>query len=244
MPIYTLIQNNNIWILFVFEIIILCLFFSIIYKAIKFLLVRAELFGSSDLEKSLSYDKASKIIEYAQRRAIKILARASIDAEKKLRGATKVNKDLQEELFQNLNRVYVSHIKEFEGLSESLLLNYKAVLQRESAVGAQVLEEMGASVEEMVKAEGKEFRKNLESRTLLAEEKLSNEIDEEYKKVKKEIELYKESRLKEVEEKVNALLYSIISQYISKDISVTIHEELVKAHFDRLVQELQLKKKV
>ena len=73
-----------------------------------------------------------------------------------------------------------------------------------------------------------EFREALEGERIFMHKQLSERIEDEYKKVQKNIEEYKLEQMKKVDKQVFDILHALIRDVLGRSLSLKDHEELVQ----------------
>lgn len=73
-----------------------------------------------------------------------------------------------------------------------------------------------------------EFKENLESERIFMHKQLESKVAEEYEKVKKNIEVYKDEQMKKIEKRVFDILHDLVRDVLGRSLSFKEHEDLVQ----------------
>ncbi len=131
--------------------------------------------------------------------------------------------DLQNEVKQVLNEAHKSVTAETLKFDEE----YTKLLKETRQEYLVKAEETLKILEKIPEQEITEFREILKTETVSAQKLLGNRINDLFAAAEKEVDLYKQQRMQEVEEKVQTLTSSVLEEVLGKKLSKSDQESLV-----------------
>lgn len=131
--------------------------------------------------------------------------------------------DLQNEVKQVLDEAHKSVTAETLKFDEEYTKLLKETRQEYLAKAEETLK----ILEKIPEQEITEFREILKTETVSAQKLLGNRINDLFAAAEKEVDLYKQQRMQEVEEKVQTLTSSVLEEVLGKKLSKSDQESLV-----------------
>lgn len=166
--------------------------------------------------KKQMHDKADEIIEEAREKAHKIISEAHFTKNKA--------KDAFE---QSLSVASQNQIKDFENVSQDFLNLYKKELNLIKSQTAEIVRKMSKDVEKDILKDLKGFKEILKKETIASQKIVGEKIEEDYKNVEQEVQVYKKEQLKKVEDHIYSVLQAVSKLVIGRALSTEEHERLI-----------------
>lgn len=201
----------------------------ILAAALVFISARKPHSSSSNPNPDLSQDArktASKIIDEANSRAIDIINKANLST------------DIASSNFnQEVKRIASLQIKEFEKATSDFMKLYTQVLQDLKSKNIEVFQNVSKDIEVNTMAEIKNFKESMEGLTSQSEKLVQKKIDSDYLTAKQEIQNYKETELKKIDQGIYELLEKVSNLVLRKALSLSEHEDLIQKSLEKAKKE-------
>lgn len=169
---------------------------------------------------------ASKIIDEANNKAIDIINKANLSA------------DIASDNFnQEIKRIGSLQIREFEKATSDFMKLYAQVLQDLKLKNIEVFQNVSKDIEVNTIEEIKNFKQSMESLTVSSQKLVQKKIDTDYVTVKKEIEDYKKTTLKKIDQEIYILLEKVGKLVLGKALSLSEHEDLIEKSLEKAKKE-------
>lgn len=171
-------------------------------------------------------ERAAKIIDEANSKAIDIVNKANL------------SENIASENFrEEVKRIASLQIEEFEKATSDFMKLYSLVLQDLKSKNIEVFQNVSKDIEVNTMAEIKNFKESMESLTSQSEKLVQKKIDNDYLSVKKEIQNYKETELKKIDQEIYAILERISKLVLGKALSLSDHEDLIRKSLEKAKKE-------
>ena len=170
--------------------------------------------------------KAAKIIDEANNRAMDIISKANLSTDIASSGFN-----------QEVKRIASLQIKEFEKATSDFMKLYTRVLQDLKSKNIEVFQNVSKDIEINTMEEIKSFIGAMEGLTVSSEKLVKKKIDSDYLTVKKEIEDYKEMRLQKIDQEIYELLEKVSKLVLGKALSLSEHEILIEKSLEKAKKE-------
>ncbi|MBI4089084.1 MAG: hypothetical protein HY424_00045 [Candidatus Levybacteria bacterium] len=170
--------------------------------------------------------KAVKIINEANNRAIDIINKASLST------------DIASHNFnQQIAHITSLQIKEFEKDSSDFIKLYNKILQDLKSKNIEIFQNISKDIEVDAMGEIKNFKNSLEKLTIASEDLVKKKIDANYEAVKKRIENYKQEKLRKIDDEIYVLLEKISKLVLGKALNLSEHEDLILKSLEKTKKE-------
>lgn len=161
-------------------------------------------------------NKAIRIIDEANSKALDIIQRAHLFS------------GISNDYFNDeLKAVTERKLHVFEKTTEDFIKVYQTVLNELKLKNVEILQNVSKNIEDTTLEEIKKFKSIIEKETIASQNLVKKKIDYEYSLAKKDIEVYKQSELKIVDEKIYEILETISKLVLGKAIQLSEHEDLI-----------------
>ncbi len=171
-------------------------------------------------------EKAVKILDEANSKALDIVNKATLST------------DIASESFsKEIKNIASLQIKEFEKATSDFMKLYTQVLQDLKSKNIEVFQNVSKDIEVNTIEEIKSFKESMEKLTSSSERLVQKKIDIDYVTVKKEIEDYKETTLKKIDQEIYGLLEKVAKEVLGKALSLSEHEILIEKSLEKAKKE-------
>jgi vacuolar-type H+-ATPase subunit H len=177
--------------------------------------------------KQKAYDEATRVVDDARRRAMKIVADATTRAQTSLAAVEKLSVESKNMVSTELNNLVKNQADTLRSASQDLVKFYKDTLTKQKAESTHVLEEATHSIEEELKHEVDEFKEVLRKETVGTQKEVEAKIQAEYTKIEKELTAYKTRQLQMIDETIYDILHDVSKRVFGEALSMEDHQELV-----------------
>lgn len=161
-------------------------------------------------------NKAIRIIDEANSKALDIIQRAHLFS------------GISNDYFNDeLKAVTERKLNVFEKTTEDFIKVYQTVLNELKSKNVEIFQNVSKNIEASTLDEIKKFKSIIEKETIASQNLVKKKIDYEYSLAKKDIEVYKQSELKIVDEKIYEILETISKLVLGKAIQLSQHEDLI-----------------
>lgn len=173
------------------------------------------------LKKNLSLseetrNKAIRIIDDANSKALDIIQRAHLFS------------GISNDYFNDeLKAVTERKLNVFEKTTEDFIKVYQTVLNELKSKNVEIFQNVSKNIEASTLDEIKKFKSIIEKETIASQNLVKKKIDYEYSLAKRDIEVYKQSELKIVDEKIYEILETISKLVLGKTIPLSQQEDLI-----------------
>lgn len=141
--------------------------------------------------------------------------------------ANHINDSFKNSFQQQLNSVANKQVKFFESSSVELMDILQKELIHLKDKNIKMIKNISKKVERDTISELKDFKEIMRKETIESQKIVGAKIEEDYKKVLKEIDDYKKEKLKNAEDHIYAVLQEISKLVLGKSISIEEHEQLI-----------------
>jgi len=172
------------------------------------------------------HKKEAEILEEARQKAAKIIADAHL-----------VDDNAQNEVQEQLKTLSLNKIKDFEKTSTDLFRVYKQELEDLKLNTLKIVNNITKDIENDTIKELKDFKEILKKETYASQKIVEQKIEQQYAETEKEIEAYKEDRIKKVEDEIYNILQNVSKLVLGKAISLQDHEQLVIDALNKIKEE-------
>jgi len=162
------------------------------------------------------HKKEIEILENARQKAAKIIGDARIVEDK-----------TKSEFHNQLKTVSLNEVRDFEKAANDLLDVYKQELENLKTNTIKMASNITKDIESNTISELKDFKEILKKETYASQKIVEEKIEHDYSQTKKEIEAYKQERLKKVDEEIYNILQNVSILVLGKAISLEDHEQIV-----------------
>lgn len=161
-------------------------------------------------------NKAVKIIDDANNKALDVVQRSNLFINVTNENFNKELKNLAEKEFKN-----------FEKATSDFINQYGSVLSDLKSRNIEIFQNISNNIEITTLEEIKKFKNIIEQETISSEKMIAKKVDHEYSLAKKDVEIYKQDRLKIIDEKIYAILEKISKLVIGRALDLSDHEQLI-----------------
>src|SRR3989344_1265443 len=138
---------------------------------------------------------------------------------------------------QEVKRIASLQIKEFEKATSDFMKLYTQVLQDLKLKNIEVFQSNSKNIEVNTIEEIKNFKQSKESLTVSSQKLVQKKIGSDYLTAKKEIQNYKETTLKKIDQEIYELLEKVSKLVLGKALSLSEHEDLIQKSLEKAKKE-------
>lgn len=171
-------------------------------------------------------NKAVKIIDEANNKALDIIQRTNLFAN--------INSD---NFNKELKALTERELKGFEKATTDFIKVYESVLNDLQSTNVEIFQKVSNNIETSTLEEIKKFKGVIEQETISSQKMVKKKFDHEYSLAKKDIEIYRQSELSMVDEKIYEILETVSKLVLGKTIELSHHEELVIESLEKAKKE-------
>jgi F0F1-type ATP synthase membrane subunit b/b' len=179
----------------------------------------------------------NEIIIKAQKQAQQILTDARKKAQEIISQSEYFKQDLIKSVEESFQEVADKDLTLLENKSDEINQFYKKLLESITNKHLKRTEDTLKAIDSIVNAELNDFREVLKNETVQSEDVVMKRVNEEYLKVKAEIDAYRQTKLSEVDQMVNRMILQISTDVLGKALSVQEHKKLIQDSVDKAIQE-------
>jgi len=161
-------------------------------------------------------NKAVRITDQANNKALDIIQKANLFVNVK-------NDDFNKEL----KSVTQKELKAFEKTTLDFIKVYENVLNDLKTRNVEIFQNISNNIETSTLGEIKKFNSVIEQETISSQKMLAKKIDDEYSLAKKDIDAYRQDRLRIVDERIFEILEKVSKLVLGKAISPSDQEALI-----------------
>lgn len=199
------------------------LIFSLIvlFVSYKKLQRRLTLFEKQELDESdelvrEARDHAHEIISNAMNRAEKMLLEAEYLKKEFVKEGEKHMERVSEHIAQTISQEAVDYDKEYKRLFEWIQGEY-----------AKKIDEQVKKIQQAAESEIADFKTILQKETVGSQAYIGEKINTQFEEARREIETYKESQIKKLDEAINTLVADVVKDVVGKTLTVADHEKII-----------------
>ncbi|MCL4353976.1 hypothetical protein M1349_00705 [Patescibacteria group bacterium] len=144
----------------------------------------------------------------------------------------------QELLKTEIDTASKKQLAKFESLSEKIIEKYKEGLEELKNRNLNLLQRKSKDIEKDTLKEVEGFHETIKEETFNSQKKVHERITADYEQARKEIEEYKKTQLKKVDDSIYSVLGYVAESVIGQTIEPKKHEELVLEALDKAKQGL------
>jgi len=174
-----------------------------------------------------AYSKAIQMIVDARIASLHIIKNAHVKALQILENSAIFNKDLRREVENSLEHLTNKHMETLDNLSLELEQSYDRAVNEQKDKDIHSLESASETMKSEILEEVKDFKDTLHKETLASQDLVEQKVKEEYEKIRKEIEDYKNLEIKKVDENMYSIVQEAVKKILNKGIDLDTHEQLV-----------------
>lgn len=179
------------------------------------------------------YKKTTKTIEKANSEANDIIAKASQKASDILLGTEYIKDDLVKRSEEDIDRVAETSEQMLEGEAKEFEKQYKQLFDQIQNSYTKKAGSILENIETTADAELNDFRDVLRKETVAAQGYISKRTIEEFEGAKREIAAYKEAKMHDVDQNINALVMQVAKDVLGQTLPLHEHEKLVLDALER-----------
>jgi hypothetical protein len=186
-------------------------------------------------------EKSLEKINTAKDKSLKIITDATSQAEEILKRAEVLKTDTNENARQELEALS-SQQKEFlTKASDDLVGTFKEAIEQSREEDINVLKNITKDIEHVAENEVKEFEKQLRQETIGQENIVDKKIQEAFAKAQEEIDIYKKSKIAEIDQDIYTILQAVTKDVIGKHLSFQDQKDLIMAALERAKSEMMVR---
>jgi hypothetical protein len=179
-----------------------------------------------------TYQEALSVLEDAKNRSFGILQDANIKAQKMLEKAGTFSEDTRTALEDQIKHLNEKQSNTLEEMSHELLGFYKNAIEDEKEGSIQIIKDVSEDLKKEAVSELVEFKDVLHKETIESQELVRKKVNLEYEQMEKELEKYKEVKLKEIDGAIYHILADVTRNVLGKALSLEDHQELVMSSLE------------
>lgn len=182
--------------------------------------------------------KEEEVLDRASEKAEEIITEA-VDKAQEILGSTALfNEKAKSILDRKLESVSKNQAGMLERSSLDLLKDYEKAIEELKQDNINLFRNISKNIEIYASRELKDFKDTLEKETIDSQKIVGQKIEEEFKKAEEDLRLYKEARLKKIDESIFELLKTISEMTIGKTLNPQQHEELIIEALEKVKRNL------
>lgn len=209
-------------------ILALCLVVIVIY------LVRVTKTLHASLEmKDEAFRKNANLLDEARIKAVRIIDDANNQALDIVSKVTLSSNAASETFKQDLSRISLTQIKEFEKATSDFIALYSKILQDLRIKNVEVFQNASKAIEVNTMAEIENFKESMQKLTVVSQKEVGKKIDSDYENAKGEIEAYKKEELQKIDLGVYELLEKLGKMVLGKALNLSEHEDLIEKSLEK-----------
>lgn len=171
-------------------------------------------------------NKAAKIIDEANSRALDIINKATLST------------DIASENFnKEITNIASLQVKTFEKATSDFTKLYTQVLQDLKTKNIELFQNISKDIEVNTISQIKNFKESMEELTVSSEKLVKKKIDTDYETLRKEIEAYKEDKRKKIDDEIYRVLERVSKLALGKALNLSEHEDLIKESLEKAKKE-------
>lgn len=210
-------------------VLIFSLFLLHIYRFLSkwLLLLHREKVSGAERIKDRAHTEALSILDEARNKALKIISDASAKADKALDAVDDLSSDSKKQLSEQMKTMVDQQEAILKNTSAEFLGTYKDVLQKQKQESLKSLEDASSKVESEIISEVGAFKDLLEAETIGTTKAVQEKVAKEYQEIEKELSLYKNRKLKEIDENIYDIITNVTKKVLGESLSIEDHQELI-----------------
>ncbi len=173
------------------------------------------------------YQDALRILDKARSDSLRILGRAQARAQGLLDNTYTISQENRKQLDQNLSNIYEKQERSLQNLSEDLLESYRNAVEEGKQENIRTLYEATEAMRKEALSGVDEFKDVMKKETTEAQYAIEQKIKTEYSKIDEELRVYKENKIKSLNNKIFDLLSEIYTEVINEDLDQVKYEKLI-----------------
>lgn len=166
--------------------------------------------------KESAQKKATEIIDDARNKALSLI----VDANSLQEGSKQI-------VSEGIRMASLSYIAIFKKVADQMFRRYQKELESLKNINIKNIENISKDITNTSLAELGDFRQILKQETFDSQKIVEQKIEEEYQTTLKELQLYKQEKLKKLDNEIYNIIEKISTLAIRKSLSLEDHEELV-----------------
>jgi uncharacterized protein (UPF0333 family) len=190
------------------------------------------------------HTQEKEIIEKAHKKAEEIILQAGDKAHQIVSQSEILKQELINSIETNFKEVASKDLGLLENKSVEINEFYKNLLDSISTQHLKKTGETLKSIDEIVQKELADFREVLKKETVQSEDIVLKRANEEYVKIKKDIDAYREEKIKEINLAVNQMILKVSEEVLGKALNMNEHQKLITDSLEQALKEGLLKAEV
>jgi F0F1-type ATP synthase membrane subunit b/b' len=166
---------------------------------------------------SQTEDKAVKIIDDANSKALDIIKNANFFVD-----------NSKNEFDKELRDISSDRVKAFEKTTSEFLEFYENTLKDLQSKNIEIFQNISKDIEESANSEIKNFKSAIEKQTIQAESLAEKKINEQHLLAQKDIDTYKQNEIAKINQNIYKLLERVSNLVIGDSLSLSEHEKLIQ----------------
>lgn len=212
-------------------IVILIVYFLRLIK--KFHLYRIE----NENQKDGIAKKNSSSLDEARQRAVRIIDEANNKALDIIQRTNLFASITNDNFNKELKAVTERELKGFEKTTVDFIKVYESVLNDLKSRNVEIFQNISNNIETSTLEEIKKFKGVIEQETISSQKMVKKKIDHEYFLAKKDIDIYRQSELRVVDERIYEILEKVSKLVLGRAIELSQHEELITDSLEKAKKE-------
>ena len=205
--------------IFILALALIIIIFLLLRSIRKIHLYEIENINSKSDDSSLlgeARNKAARITDQANNKALDIIQKANLFVNVK-------NDDFNKEL----KSVTQKELKAFDKTTSDFIKVYENVLNDLKTRNVEIFQNISNNIETSTLGEIKKFNSAIEQEAISDQKMLVKKIDDEYSLAKKDIDAYRQTKLRIMDERIFEILEKVSRLVLGKAISPSDHEALI-----------------
>lgn len=161
--------------------------------------------------------KSSAIIQEANRRAVEILEKATVDATFS-----------QDELKKKLSQIQEDQAKSLVDHSNQFLADLHTTLENVQKDDIKTVQNVSSTVQQQALSQVEDFRHAIENETVQTEEKIAQEMEKQYALIQEELKQYKLEKMKKIDDSLYTILMFVGKEVLGKTLDIEDQQDLIK----------------
>jgi hypothetical protein len=215
-----------------FALAVLSVFYARLYKKFHF--------QSKERDSSLhlSHKHSSRLLDDASKKASSMIEKAQTKALELINSASFYNEETKHVFEDQLKAARDNQFAEYEATSKEFLESYQKALEEIKSQQVEKLHTVSEDIEKVAHSQVADFGKVIEEETFDAQKIVEQKIEEEYQKLKTELESYKKTEYAKIDENIYKILRFVSEKALGKGLSFEDSERLVVEALEEAKREM------
>lgn len=201
---------------------LILIIFSLFFKSST-----RKLHKENQLVKEEAYQKAMAILEEAQKKSLEIIGNADDHAKYAVDQINNFSASAKSMLEEEVKSLSIKELNELQAVSTQVIDKYKQDLEKEAFSALKVLDSVAQNVESTLNSQVSSFEETLRKETVDSEKNVAIKLNEQYAKIDKEIEEYRNTKVKKIDESIYLIMNKIIKEALGRSLHAEDQHDMI-----------------